>query len=364
MLNKIIKLLPYGLKGNLQCIAALIDFKHFEYRENTVLLLEPYDVHGEVLPGLVKYLLDLGYNVDVIFSMTGRGNASKRNDTNLFAPFEKNDKVRIKSMAGYKINRLLRSSVQKHYEHIVIDSFVDNDINFYKIDLFKLKPVCMMHNPNVEDAYFKTNKIISLVEMDCINREAPLVVNSHYFGDIQKKTKSKITTFVTFNTKKLYVRNLHLLFNACNILYKKNITNFKVKIIGNGITIPPDYKNNFLIFDFLDFKDMFNEISKSDFILGLIDAAGIEYTNKASGSYQLSYGFLKPIVLHSKFATCSGFTNKNSVLYNNNSDLANAMENCINMSENDYDSMVAELEKSEKKLYNDSLNNLKQALAN
>jgi hypothetical protein len=364
MLNKIIKLLPYGLVGRLQYIAALVDFKHFEYRENTVLLLELYDVHGEVLPGLVKYLLDLGYNVDVIFSMTGKGNASKRNDANLFAPFENNDKVRIKSMAGYKINRLLRFSVLKHYKHIVINSFEDKDVNFYKIDLFKLKPVCMMHNPNVEEVYFRTNKIISLVKMDCINREPPLVVNSHYFGNIQKKSKSKVTTFVTFNTKKLYVRNLHLLFNACDMLHKKKITNFQVKIIGNGITIPPDYKNNFLIFNFLDFKDMFSEISTSDFLLGLIDASSVEYTNKASGSYQLSYGFLKPIVLHSKFANCCGFINKNSILYNNNSDLADAMENCINMSETDYDLMIAELEKSEKKLYNDSMNNLKQALNN
>ncbi|MDR3001131.1 MAG: hypothetical protein LBU89_07695 [Fibromonadaceae bacterium] len=355
---KIIKILPYGFLGNLQSIAALIGFKPFEYRENTVLLLEPYDVHGEVIPGLVKYLLDLGYNVDVIISMTGRG----RNDTSLFSSFEKNDKVRVKSMAGYKINRLLRTSPLKHYKHIIINSFYDKDINFYKVDLFKLKPVCMLHNPNITEPYFKTNKIISLVKMDCINREPPLVVNSHYFGDITKSNKSETTTFIAFNSKNLFRRNLHLLFRACDALYKKKINNFCVKIIGKGIAIPPVYRDNFLVFESLNFKQMFDEVSKSDFLLGLIDAASVEYANKASGSFQLSYGFSKPIILHSKFGGNSGFTNDNSVLHDSNDSLASAMENCINMSENDYSLMVAELEKTEKQLYKDSLNNLKRAM--
>jgi len=346
MLNNIIKALRYGLVGRLQYIAALIGFERFEYRENTVLLLEPYDVHGEVVPGLVKYLLDLGYNVDVAISMTGRG----RNDISLFLPFDKNDKLKVKSMAGYKINRLLRSpSYLKHYKHIVINSFYDNDINFYKVNLFKLKPVCMLHNPDIVNSYFKTNKIISLVKMDCPNRESPLVVNSHYFGDYAKAGKSKTTTFVAFNSKNAARRNMNLLFKACDTLYEKKINNFCIKIIGRGIAIPPEYSSNFSVFESLNFNETFNEISASDFLLGLIDAASVEYANKASGTFQLSFGFLKPVILHSKFS--SGFFNdNNSVLHNDNDGLANAMENCINMCEASYSTMVAELEKTEKEI--------------
>jgi len=107
---------------------------------------------------------------------------------------------------------------------------------------------------------------------------------------------------------------------------------------------------------------MYNEISESDFFLALIDQASVQYTNKASGSYQLSYGFLKPLVLHRKFADVLDFNDENSVLYNDNSELADAMERCINMSNDDYLSMVDALETSEKALYNTSLHNLKKAL--
>ena len=34
--------------------------------ENTVLMLEANDFHGEIMPGYIKYLLDLGYNVDLL----------------------------------------------------------------------------------------------------------------------------------------------------------------------------------------------------------------------------------------------------------------------------------------------------------
>jgi hypothetical protein len=212
------------------------------------------------------------------------------------------------------------------------------------------------------DSYFKTNKIISHVKINSINLKSPVVVNPHYFCEIQKIEKSIKTVFVAVNSKNLNRRNLYLLFNACDKLYKKGIDNFSVKILGNGIPVPEQYKYNLFDFGYVNFQKMYNEIMVSDFLLALIDQASVQYTNKASGSYQLSYGFLKPIVLHRIFSAVSGFTDDNSILYDDNDNLADAMEKCINMSNNDYLSLVKTLENTEKILYTSSLNNFKNVL--
>jgi hypothetical protein len=333
----------------------------FPVRKNSVLLIEFYNIHGETLPGFIKYLLDLGYNVDVFLQ---KPNGKDRNDLELFLCFKMNDNVRIKTISYFDFNLLLHSDAVAKYEHVFFNTLHDGVEyrHLFKIDLFKLKPVCVAHNPEINREYFRTDKIISLVKMDRINEKPPLVVNPHYFCEFKKREKSQKTVFVAFYSKIFYRRNIYLLFEACDALFTKGIRNFSVKIIGNKMEIPVKYRDNFIIFGFLDFQKMYEETIDSDFLLALIDQASVQYTNKASGTYQLSYGFLKPIVLHKKFSDVSGFNDKNSILYNDNHDLADAMEKCINMSCDDYSALVCELEISEKELYNMSLNNLKKAL--
>jgi hypothetical protein len=341
------------------------DFKRFIAREKSVLLIEFMDHHAENFPGLAKYLIDLGYYVDVVFSKH-KSTGGARNDSSIFSHFKDKDidKIRLFALSETDMNLLLRSFIAAQYKHIILVTFKDNmeRKQLYRVDLFKLRMVCIMHGSDVSNDYFKTNKIISVVKIDCINRKSPYVVSNHYFGEFQKKGKSKTTTFFALNTKYSIVRNINLLFEACDKLYEKEINNFMVKIIGDGIKIPEKYSNNFQDFGFQNYQNMYNVISESDFILALIDQASIQYTNKASGSYTLSYGFLKPIVLHKKFSDVSGFNNENSILHETNDDLSNVMEKCINMSDNDYSSLVTALEKSEKELYNTSLNNLKEVL--
>ena len=339
------------------------NFNKLNVRENSVLLIEFYNIHGETLPGFIKYFLELGYNVDVFLQ---KPNGKDRNDLELFLCFKMNENVRIKTISYFDFNLLLHSAAVIKYEHVFFNTLHDGVEyrHLFKINLFKLKPVCVAHNPDINREYFRTDKIISLVKMDRINEKPPLVVNPHYFGEFKKREKSQKTIFVAFYSKIFYRRNIYLLFEACDVLFSKGIHNFSVKIIGNKMEIPAKYRDNFIIFGFLDFQKMYDEINDSDFLLALIDQASIQYTNKASGTYQLSYGFLKPIVLHKKFSDVSGLNDKNSILYNDNNDLAFAMEKCINMSSNDYSSLISALEISEKELYDMSLNNLKKALSN
>jgi len=338
-------------------------FNKFPVRENSVLLIEFYNIHGETLPGFIKYFLDLEYNVDVFLQ---KQNRKSRNGLELFLCFKMNENVRIKTVSYFNFNLLLHSAAIAKYDHVFFNTLCDGVEykQLFIIDLFKLKPVCVAHNPDINREYYKTDKIISLVKMDRINEKSPLVVNPHYFSEFKKREKEGKTVFVFIYSKNLYRRNIYLLFEACDVLFTKGIHNFSVKIIGNRMEIPVKYRDNFIIFEFLDFQKMYDEIIDSDFLLALIDQASVQYTNKASGTYQLSYGFLKPIVLHKKFSDVSGFNDKNSILYNNNHDLTDAMEKCINMSCDDYSALVSALEISEKELYNMSLNNLKKALTN
>jgi hypothetical protein len=334
--------------------------KYLSARENSILLIEFLPYHGETLPGFVKYFLDLDYNVDLVLCNSRDG----RNDTGLFSCFNLNDKLRVKFLSDLNINLLLRSSETAKYKHIFFNSYYDKmEDNYYKnINLFKLKPICVAHNPDIKNIYFKTNKVITLVKMKLINGKSPFVVNPHYYGEFNKRNKSKKTTFFTLNSSNLSRRNLYLLFEACDRLYKELITDFTVKIVGNGIPIPECFRDNITDFGFLDFQSMYKEISESDFILALIDQTCVHYTNKASGTYQLSYGFLKPIVLHKKFSDKSGFNETNSILYNDDDDLSHIMKKCINMPNDDYLSIVNALEISEKELYFNSLNNLRTVL--
>jgi len=338
-------------------------FKLFEVRDNSILICEFTGFHGEVIPGLAKYSLDLGYNVDIAIRKYRNKNKT-RNDHSLFSCFSDNNKVRNFYLSGINMNFLLRTPISKLYKQIIITTITERvlRIHLYKVDLFKLKPVCILHNYDPSSIeYFKTNRIISIVKINCINRKPPYVVNTHYFGDYRVKEKSTITTFTTLYSKDLLRRNIYLLFDACCKLLKKGITNFNVKIIGGGISIPDNLKENIKLLGYLNFNIMYNELHESDFLLALIDQASVKYTNKASGTYGLSYGFLKPIILHSKFSEISNFNNQNSILYDDNDDLYLSMEKCINMHNNEYLVLVSSLQATEKELYSNSLNNLKLA---
>ena len=356
-------LLPFGkyfTKYTLNFFRKNVDF--FNLRENAVLLLEFYYVHGETLPGYIKYFLDLGYNVDVVLRKPTK--KERRNDSGLFICFNANENARIKYMSDLDMNFLLRSPITSGYKHIMLNSFSDEtELNYLSfVDIYKLKPICVVHNPNLKSKYFRTDRITSLVKMNHLNRKPTPVVNPHYFGDYKILKKKETTTFVALNTNNPIRRNLYLLFDACGILLKKGINSFKIKLIGKGITVPECYRNNIHDYGYLDFNEMFSEINDSDFFLALLDQKSVQYTNKACGSCQISYGFLKPLVLHRMFSEISGFNDKNSILYDDNSELANAMEKCINMSNDNYSSTVNTLEASENELYNTSLNNLRALL--
>jgi hypothetical protein len=321
--------------------------------ENSVLLIEVTQNHGEVLPGLAKYLLDLGYRVDVVRALPAKNRADS------FSRFQ-DVRLRIFQWQPKYMQPFLCSKKAEEYKHIIINSFYDYE--FRNVDLFKLKPVCMIHNSHEAlNNYGRTNKIISLVRMDCFDREQPVVVNSHYFGDFIPHGKSRITEFIAFgSTEGGRRRNINLIMKICEHLASKNIKEYRIKIVGgSNFAVSDKYSENIQYMGSLDFFELYKEIELTDFILALIDPSSVEYTNKASSTYQLCYGFLKPVLIHKKFADAGNFNGENSILYES---ICQAVEQAIDMSTAEYDAMVGHLRVLEQTIYKSSFNNLKHIL--
>ena len=127
---------------------------------------------------------------------------------------------------------------------------------------------------------------------------------------------------------------------------------------------PLRYNKYLKVLGKLEFDKMYEEIEKSDFILPLLDEtckAHSHYLTKCtSGARNLSLGFNIPSVINEKFAKVYHLEN-GSILYSENN-IAEAMEKAINMSNDDYQKMKNELQKTADEIYNKSLDNLKSTI--
>jgi hypothetical protein len=107
---------------------------------------------------------------------------------------------------------------------------------------------------------------------------------------------------------------------------------------------------------------LYNLIEDSDFILPSLDSEQLKHiryiTNGTSGAFQLSYGFVKPMIIDDKFAQYYNFDNSNSITYSSNQ-YADALIKAIEMSKEDYLQMQSNLKDKANAIYNSSLQNLK-----
>lgn len=76
-----------------------------------------------------------------------------------------------------------------------------------------------------------------------------------------------------------------------------------------------------------------------------------------TGSAQLAYGFLKPVIINAKFAPIYYFNKENSFIYEN-SNFTDTIRNAINMKNEQYQKMKENLSKSEDYIYKISLRNV------
>lgn len=351
------------------------EFNRFLYhgvRSNSVLMIEFNNFHGECLPGMAKYMTDLGYNVDICLTPS---------EYNLepFADFQ-TDKISIFNMKPGNMKKLMQHDIIEKYTHVYINSdriydnglkpiltYIGNDIKFPQGRVLTL----CHHADQYLDIQQQNDKfaIVALNNLPILEGKDYSMVNAHYFGDFTRNQKNKITNFICVGNIESQRKNHSLLFDAVDKLLKKNITNFKITIVARSgkLDIPAhilpylDFKGR------LSYKDMYAELKNADFYLPLFDPSNPLHerylTSGSSGSYQLIYGFQLPCIINHKFQTpVNGFNNDNSIGYQENSNLADAMEQAISMTESDYLAKVNQIKNLSNKIYSDSLQNIKNIL--
>lgn len=335
---------------------------------NTFFVWEPCShSHAEVVPGYVKYLLDLGFDVSVLIT-------PQRLDEGLFSRF---------THPRLTVNRLTQSAIIGYFkEHglsnargvLITTARKIGAKESYKSEyaLFAdrtrgQKVLLVEHDVKrpADSGSIDTN-VITLRKVN-YRGVATTMVNPHFFGTVDITAKNTdIVSFITVGALRARRRNSSLLVDTVTKLHDGGIHNFKIAVIGRGSLrgIPPHLHRYFDIKGRVDFVQLYAAVEEADFFLPLLDPDNPLHerysTTGTSGSFQLIYGFAKPCLIAEKFAVPNGFNAENSVVYTGNADLARHMIDAINMGRTEYRSMQQALQALATSIYDESLANLRQ----
>lgn len=341
----------------------------FKPRKNSVLLIEPNPYHGEIQPGFVKYFQDLGYNVDIFLRL----------ENMLENPFVKytDNPPRMFYGTAPIIRDWVNNLKGNEYEYIFLSSSAfwnaPKEFNGKYLDYLgqipKSKHGLLMIEHNAvpclkeydEEKYLTENRVFALTENNGIPR-----LNPHYFGNIKPiKKQSRIKNFVVVGGINSSCKNHNLLLDCVQQLVKNGVNNFKVNVIGNGkLEIPNEISKYISVLGRLNYDDMYNIVNDSDFVLALLDPENPDHnrykTGTTTGTFQLSLGFNKPMIINDIFAKHYCLNDDNAIVYPEN-DLYNAMDVAIKLPGAKYKTICENLAKLESEIYNESLNNLAKA---
>jgi hypothetical protein len=334
-------------------------------RENSVLIIEANNFHGEVVPGYAQYLSKLGYNVDIIVTME----VYLQYPLNCLQGME----YRQYAFSFDQIFFLLKKQIRcANYMFLFITSELFTQ-SLQTYSFYQLFPYFPMNNVKIVSHRLeatkatgrKKNEVIVLADfLDGV------MVNPHYFGDVKMKDKNKVTTFIVVGTMTSLRKNIQLLIQSVEQLCKLSNQNFKINIIGrqnNTLKLPTNIAKYVEIKGELSFPDMFKSMKDADFFLTLLDPDNPAHdryiTTGTSGSFLLIYGFRKPALIACKFAKYHHLSDSNSLIYETNNDLTNTMLKAIDMPPEEYRILQQNLADTANGIYQTSLNNLKQILS-
>ncbi|OLA72956.1 MAG: hypothetical protein BHW62_08320 [Acinetobacter sp. CAG:196_36_41] len=347
----------------------------FEYKKpviksKTFIVWEPCSKsHSEVVPGYVKYLLDLGYHVSVIVN-------PQHYKSGLFSRFEDKN-LTLNKMSRKEVKEFFRKNNLKDVSGVLVTTSgkLCDSIHYeqcyesFNPEADKSKLFFVEHEvKHSVDAGTWREDIITLRKLNYKEADS-VVVNPHYFGEVKLTPKnSDIVNFVTVGAIQGKKKNNDLIINSVKELHEKGIHNFKITVIGKGHLkkLPKELQQYFDIKGRLPFDKMYDEIEKADFLITSYDETKpghIRYnTTGTSGNFQLVYGFAKPCIIIESFGPINGFDSSNSILYKTDSEFANALQKGIEMSSEKYSELQKNLKAYADKLYENSKENLRKLI--
>ena len=362
----------WNMKQDQKFFLEFLDFCFLSnVRENTILFIEPTNSHGEVIPGYAKYLLTLGYNLDILMvpELAEMEPMCRVSDDRVHCytiPF---------SYFGMFFN--YKEKIHK-YRAIFFSSSViymsDNPLNnpavfdqFPQLNQYMDKTISVEHHfDRVDYDLLGDDRIITLADF---YGERKITVNPHSFGAVKITPKNKQNTvFITVGNIERCRKNHALLIQAVKKLHSCNIRNFKIIVIGRGEfgDTSEDVKGFFDIRGRVNFPEMYEAMEEADFFLPLLDPEIQDHYRYLScgttGSFQLIYGFRKPCLINRVFSDKHGFNEKNALIYSQNSDLAECIKLAIEMNQNDYENLQKGLSELSSSIEEQSLEVLKRII--
>lgn len=340
--------------------------------ENTFFVWEPCTYsHAEVVPGFVKYLLDLGYEVSVLVTPA-------RYDEGLFKRFDNfNGRLHLNKLSQKQTKKYFKKNGLKNAKGLILTtsgklaepSKYASEREFFGKLKNNQKLIIVEHDiKKAVDSGTITDDIVMLRKpyyQDAIVTE----INPHYFGNITITQKNQdVTNFITVGALRGKRRNTDMLVEAVKTLVAKGKTNFKITCIGKGSikNIPSKLRKYFDAKGEASFAQLYDEMEKADFFLPLLDSENPAHdryiTTGTSGSFQLIFGFATPCIIEEKFAQRNYFDENNSIIYSSSAMLSKAMLEAIDMSQTQYSTLQQNLIITTNKIAQESLNNFKKLL--
>ena len=348
---------------------------------NTVLVIEPTNWHGEVIPPVVNYFLKLGFYVDVIVSDKNYTNDLLNNVINcnnkvrlfhLFLPSALSDELFRYNMRRYKYIFLTSTDdftgvyYPKLFKENFCSKFTKNNVFFIEHQWERFKKL----TSSQERKYFLSHAV-ALHKFPYNKSTTTPFISPTFYANTKICKKNKKTTFLVAGRFDSKCRDLNLLLRVLEKFKKESIKDFHINIVGRvgNEPLPLDfnrYSDCVSIWGDITNCQLYNITKNSDFILALLSQNNKEHikdytTNKTSGSFGLSVGFIKPLILNNFFATKHDFSNKNAILYNED-DLYHAMLQAIKLSKKNYKTLCKGLLNKKLKQEKESLTNLKQLM--
>ena len=328
-------------------------------KKGTVLIFEPHNYHLECLPGFSKYLIDLGFNVDILMMRVG---------VDYFQYFYPKENIRFfiyNNITQIINNSESLSSINKKYDYILLETANKFEKDLYnKLNLLTINnSIFIFHEIGYADKsfekYYLQNRIWTLG-----NISKGLQVNPHFFGNINIKEKNKKTRFFLTSS---FNRNYKPIIESVNKLQKENF-NFEIIITGrsnifSSENITKNISDKFIFKLKAKFSELYRLVKSSDFIIILLDPKS-SYDNlfnrsRVTGSFQLSIGFLKPCIINKQYSKFYNLNHENSLIYDN-LDLFNAMKKAILLNKFEYKKLQNKLKLNKNELYKISIENIKK----
>lgn len=354
-----------------------------------IILVEPNPFHNEILPGVARYLNDLGYYVDV---------------------YIRQEMKKLRVFRGYrgeieenylKIDQIcsrLKSNVMKEYDFLFLSSMEykmnEGVVRFLDVIGNQLVPtrygVLGIYHTTSHIDKFKDYQLLQEGRLFCLSEfqihDLNLkTLNPHFFKcPINKKKKIKRKKKFVVVGASAGTEEISSVLAGMTQEERKNIRinwvgGKKVNFLYNSIYVfarnagirlfsafSPKYKGKKCIhaFGYVSFTKLYKIVNDSDYILVMINDLDERFkhylTYSTSGIKQLILGFHKPCLIQREVAKIYNLSDA-GILYDRNC-LAEGFKAVSLVTQNDYEFQCERVSKLEKEIYSCSLKHLRVSM--